>query len=106
MPKPTRRPMTWEGVTYPSIYAASRATGLSFAAMHYYYRQGYTRQEEVRGYRPVVWDGVYYESPKQAAYQLGVRLVTFRSWIRSGYTRSDQVQPIGRRRKSSSEMVK
>ncbi|MCA9915267.1 MAG: GIY-YIG nuclease family protein, partial [Anaerolineae bacterium] len=75
----SNRPCVWNGVRYPTVAAAARASKIKYQRLLYWISQGYTDSSQIPTEThpptwaiPVIWNGVQYESITAAAAALGI----------------------------------
>jgi hypothetical protein len=95
-------PVTWNGVSYPSISACAGDLGIDGMTLSWRLEQGYTRDSDLKGRgskhaKPVTWNNIEYASTIAAARANNVAGRTFKAWIDKGYTcDEDTPESLGR----------
>lgn len=87
---PSCKPVTWNGVNYPSVAAAARACGIAKCSMQERLNNGYTRDSDMRIVsslcKVTVWNGIEYPSVSAAARANGINKSTMQERVDKGYT--------------------
>jgi predicted GIY-YIG superfamily endonuclease len=92
----------WEGIVYPSIAEASRATGIDASALFGRLSRGYKSESEMIGsgghnhQKSCVWNGVEYPSVSHAAKALGITQSAMSIRVSRGYTCDEDFRPSKR----------
>lgn len=91
-----QKQVTWNGITYPSINAASRALGIGSATLAWRVEKGHTSDDTLRkgnlsdssiGKKRIIeWNGTFYPSIHEASRQLGIPVPTIAWRAYNGYT--------------------
>lgn len=85
-------PCTWDGVEYPSIGAAARATGRQPASMWYLLRMNYTGEADLKKPRTgMEWEGKWYATIAQAVRATGEPYGAMRYRKHNGITSASQL---------------
>lgn len=81
------KPVEWNGVLYPSIYAASQALGIHVETMKARVRKGFKSDSDLKRTtqgKPIEIDGVHYQTMGAAAKALGIHPAALTNRIKLG----------------------
>lgn len=84
----------WNGVEYPTLNDATKASGYGVVTMIRYIKSGYTRDDDIPhplNCTPINWNGIQYRSINTAAKSIGVKWDTMQRYIKLGYVCDDDI---------------